>query len=237
MTIDEVGGSMDFNLYSVLKGWLYQLHQISVKIIEREGESKLKVTLKSSARLYDVVGRPDGVQPYNVDSVYDHLFEKSRRMRENKMPFEITSKERSELEEEIALFLFRALAFYRLHEFFFCEKDLLFAVNALEFIIKNNKDHIIKDHYGKYLDVIILLYQKNLSLLFQKNNDAEGASFALKLAQKTLQQIQSKSSTYQFYFSEKDLKALNQFVFEQVPLITSQKEDVYLQLAQVQMGK
>lgn len=225
---------MEYNLYSVLHTWLYQHHQIGVKIIENNSNTKLKISINSWMRLFDIVGRPDGAQPYEADSIFDYLSEKCRRMRENKMNFEISSKERSELEEEAALFMFRALAFYRLHEFSLCERDLLFIINALEFIIKNSKDSIIKDHYGKYLDLIILLYQKNLSLLFQKNNDLEGASFAFKLAKKTLHSIIAKASSYQFYFSEKDLKALNYFVLDLTlqPQYNLKNEEIFLQVVQ-----
>ncbi|MBN2357511.1 hypothetical protein JXO59_15465 [candidate division KSB1 bacterium] len=224
---------MEYNLYSVLHSWFYKQHQLGVRIVENESETKLKIVCKSSVYYYDVIGRPDGAQPNDADSFYDDLIGKYQNKRDKKTAFDLSNKDRSDLEEEIALFLFRALAFYRLHEYYFCEKDLLFAINSLEFIIKNSSDSIIKNHYSKYVDIIILIYQKNLSLLFNKNNDVEGSSFALKLAKKTLQQMLAKGSNYEFYFSEKDLKAISVFVLDHVERTPSAVSDnMFLQLVQ-----
>lgn|GEM_PF-6130482 len=210
---------MEANLSSVIHSWLYNYHQLGVQVIEDLNQSaKLRISCESAHLYLEVQGRPDGLKPHSTENFYLYLQDVMHKAENEGVPFSLSQADRQALEQEAALYLIRAQAYFRLRLHQLSEKDLLTAITSLEFIVEKSLDPIVREHYSKFLDVLILIYQKNLALHFQQQRDSEAAGSTLQWARRSLEKMHARASVNEFYFNEKDIKAVSSFVqdFDQI---------------------
>ena len=206
---------MEANLYSVIHSWFYNQHQLRVQVVEDQNQAaKLKIGYGSNTLYFELEGRPDGLRPHSKESYFHYLQDVVQKSHRDKIPFCLANDDRDALEEEAALYLLRAQAYFRNGQHQSSEKDLLLVMTSLEYIVGESRDPVVCEHFSKFLDVLTLIYQKNLALFFQQQGDYEAAGFTSQWAKRSLEKMYARASSSGFYFSEKDLKAMSCFTLD-----------------------
>lgn len=149
---------MEANFSSIIHNWFYNKHLIQVSmVVGSDLKPRLQICKDLTKTQIELFDRPDGIRPNQSDTYLrfvQNIYHQKRKQRE---VFTLTSRHCIQLEKEAALFLIRAMAYLHIQQTKLAEKDLLFVLSCLGFVIKKSKKPEIVKYFKRYFDVTVML--------------------------------------------------------------------------------
>ncbi len=204
---------MEASFSSIIHNWFYNKHLIQVSmVVGSDLKPRLQICKNLTKTQFELFDRPDGIRPNQSDTYLrfvQNIYQQKRKQRE---VFTLTSRHCIQLEKEATLFLTRAMAYLHIQQTKLAEKDLLFVLSVLGFVIKKSKKPEIVKYFKRYFDVTVMLYQKVQSLLSSQLGDTERAELFDKMAAGSLKRLFEMANRETLYFEDADLRSLNYFI-------------------------
>lgn len=142
----------------ILEGWPHEPGKISVRKI-RGGDGRVKIQLRLDLGLLqmEAEGRPDGLRPYNCESMLGHfekLLRRHRRSHETEKGFAIDEKHCELLRAEAVQYYYRYLSEFVLEDYEAVARDSGRNLRVLDFCAKyaeEESDRYIMEQYRPYI--------------------------------------------------------------------------------------
>ncbi len=209
---------MDTNICAVIHTWFNNKHLFNVSmVVGKDLRPRLQITRDHSMTHLELYDRPDGHRPNQCLTYYKYVQTLYRQKRKERQVFTLTDRHTLQLEIESSLFLMRALVYLHLGQTRLAEKDLLFVLSCLGFVIKKSKRPGVKKSFKRYYDAAVLIYQKAQSTLALEQGESERANLFHQMAANSLQHLFETADQHAPCLGAEDLHALGDFIHENVP--------------------
>jgi hypothetical protein len=134
----SIFAAMNFDISHLLDAWDYQAGQIVVRKFKgKDGKEKIQLRVDLGILQMNVVGRPDGKQPYGHESLLEHFesrLEKYRAEHDNEEGFRLTAEDCAKLQQEAIQYHHRYICLFQLKEFDAVLRDTQRNVKVFDFV-------------------------------------------------------------------------------------------------------
>src|SRR5258705_6196440 len=114
----DVPSAMSLDLNTILKDWPHENGNIKVrKITGLDGREKLQLRVDLGVLQMEMNGRPDGQRPHKCESLLEYHQKRAARAGEKGQPYELTSEQCGELQQEGIQYYHRYLSLFQIDEF------------------------------------------------------------------------------------------------------------------------
>jgi UvrB/uvrC motif len=128
---------MSQDLNDLLSGWPYQPGKLQVrKITGSDGRTKIQLRLDMGLLQLEAAGRPDGLRPFDSESLYDYSRERAAEAEAAGAEFKLTPEEVGELQSEGIQYYHRYVALYQLEDWKGVARDTRRNLDMFSFVAK-----------------------------------------------------------------------------------------------------
>lgn len=132
---------MNFDISDVLNSWEYQAGQIVVrKFTGKDGKEKIQLRVDLGLLQMNVLGRPDGKQPFGHESLLEHYearLEKYKETHEDSDEgFALNAEDCSKIQQEAIQFHHRYICLFQLRDFAAVLRDTERNLKVFDFVDK-----------------------------------------------------------------------------------------------------
>jgi hypothetical protein len=128
---------MSQDLNDLLADWPYQPGKLQVrKITGNDGRVKIQLRLDMGLLQLEAVGRPDGLRPFDAESLYDYSRERAAEAEAAGEEFHLTLEEVGELQAEGIQYYHRYVALYQLEDWKGVARDTRRNLDMFSFVAK-----------------------------------------------------------------------------------------------------
>jgi hypothetical protein len=164
---------MSFDLSELLRDWPYEPGKLQVrKITGADGREKLQLRLDMGVLQMEVLGRPDGHQPDDAESLLELHKE---RAREQGADFKLTAEEVGELQAEGIQYYHRYLAFFQLQDWAGVVRDTKRNLDMFSFVSKHSPDEELAWTVEQFRPYVLMMNTRAKANLALEKQDVEAA--------------------------------------------------------------
>lgn len=129
---------MNFDISHLLDAWDYQAGQIVVRKFKgKDGKEKIQLRVDLGILQMNVVGRPDGKQPFGHESLLEHFesrLERHRAERDGEEGFRLGAEDCAKLQQEAIQYHHRYICLFQLKEFDAVLRDTQRNIKVFDFV-------------------------------------------------------------------------------------------------------
>jgi hypothetical protein len=128
---------MSLDLNDLLRDWPHEPGQLKVrKILGRDGKEKIQLRIDLGLIQMETVGRPDGTEPHDCESLFEHHRLRAEKAVKKGEKFELTPDEIGDLQTEGIQYYHRYIALYQLQDYLGVIRDTQRNLEMFEFVAK-----------------------------------------------------------------------------------------------------
>jgi hypothetical protein len=129
---------MSLDLNTILKDWPHESGAIKVrKILGLDGREKLQLRIDLGILQMEMTGRPDGVRPNGCESLLTYHQQRALRAEERGEPYELSSEQCAELQQEGIQYYHRYLSLFQINEFAGVVRDTQRNLDLFSFVTEH----------------------------------------------------------------------------------------------------
>ena len=115
---------MSLDLNDILNGWPHQPGGLQVRRIEgTDGKPKIQLRLDLGVLQFELSGRPDGTEPYGLESLLDFHQQRAKEAEDAGEKFELTAEEVGDLQGEGIQYYHRYVALFQIADWLGVARD------------------------------------------------------------------------------------------------------------------
>lgn len=176
-----------FDLSSILQDWEYEPGKVMVRRFEGEdGVEKLQLRVDLGILQMCADGRPDGLRPYGMESLYE--FHKDRLSESDYDSFELTDEEVSALQQEAIQYYHRYICFFELNDHEGVIRDTERNLEVFEFIESFAKSEDVLHVLVNLRPQLVMMNVRSRCTLLMEADDFDSA---MEVARSGIEEIES----------------------------------------------
>ena len=182
---------MSQDITEALDGWDFDPHQLVVRIISGDdGEEKIQMRIDLGLLQMAINGRPDGQQPYGVESALDHFIVEAEEYGEG---YTLSSEAIEELFREGLQYYHRYLCLFHLNYFELVVRDTERNLRMFEFVVDHAKKRRDQWRFDQYRPYVLMMNTRAKAMLALEN---ETPSLAVDMIDEGCKRIRGFLSHY-----------------------------------------
>ncbi len=129
---------MSLDLNDLLRDWPHEPGMIKVrKILGKDGKEKIQLRIDLGLIQMETVGRPDGQEPHDYESLLEYHRMKARRSEKKGEKYLLEADDVGELQQEGIQYYHRYISFFQLSEYLGVIRDTQRNLDMFEFVAKH----------------------------------------------------------------------------------------------------
>ena len=170
---------MSKDITSILSGWNHDPDDFQVRIVAGDdGRDKLQMRVDLGVIQMEMEGRPDGLRPFERDSLLDHYESKvAEHADEGLLPLD--SNACAALMREGVQYYHRYLAAFHLQRFDLVARDTTRNLRLFAFVVQHAADRRDQVQFDQYRPYVTMMRSRALSAEAMNHDDHQGALDAL----------------------------------------------------------
>lgn len=170
---------MSKDITSILHGWEHDPDDFQVRIVAGDdGHDKLQMRVDLGVIQMEIDGRPDGVRPFDADSLLDH-YETKFRLHPHGTDFPLDSNACGALMREGVQYYHRYLAAFHLERFDLVARDTTRNLRLFAFVVRHAADRRDQVQFDQYRPYVTMMRSRALSAEAMNRDDHKAAIAAL----------------------------------------------------------
>ncbi len=126
---------MSLDLNDLLRDWPHEPGMIKVrKILGSDGKEKIQLRIDLGLIQMETVGRPDGLEPHDRESLLEYHQERAKRAEKKSEAYVITADEVGELQQEGIQYYHRYISFFQLSDYLGVIRDTQRNLDMFSFV-------------------------------------------------------------------------------------------------------
>jgi len=178
---------MSHDLNDLLGDWPYEPGQLKVRKIQgSDGEDKVQLRLDMGILQMELSGRPDGQEPFGVESLLDYQEQRAKEAEEAGEEFQLTPDEVGELQAEGVQYYHRYIALFQLEEWRLVSRDTRRNLDMFSFVGKYAPDDELSWSVQQFRPYVLMMNTRAKANLALEKEDVESA---ITLVEKAVDKI------------------------------------------------
>ena len=130
---------MSLDLNDLLRDWPHEPGQIKVrKILGADHKEKIQLRIDLGLIQMEMNGRPDGLEPYDCESLLEYHLRRAERATKKKEEYELSAEEVGELQQEGIQYYHRYISLFQLNDFLGVIRDTSRNLEMFEFVAEHS---------------------------------------------------------------------------------------------------
>lgn len=150
------------------------------KFTGEDGVEKLQLRVDLGILQMNVNGRPDGIRPFDADSLFDYLKNQFNKGEIDGADFSLTNDQVSELQQEALQYYHRYICFYEMNEHGLVVRDTSRNLELIDFIDDFAENEVDLSNLSNLKPQLLMMLAHSQSILLNQNGKKEEAIAALK---------------------------------------------------------
>lgn len=178
---------MSHDLNDLLGDWPYEPGQLKVrKILGSDGEDKIQLRLDMGILQMELSGRPDGQEPFGMESLLDYQEQRAKEAEEAGEEFQLTPDELGELQAEGVQYYHRYIALFQLEEWKLVARDTRRNLDMFSFVGKYAPSDELSWSVQQFRPYVMMMNTRAKANLALEKSDVEAA---ITLVEKAVDKI------------------------------------------------
>lgn len=167
---------MSLDLNDILNSWPHEPGGLQVRRIEgSDGKPKIQLRLDLGLLQFEQDGRPDGAEPFGMESLLDYHRQRAETAEKDGEPFQLTADEIGELQSEGVQFYHRYVALFQLGDWQGVARDTRRNLDMFSFVEKYAPDSEIAWTVQQFRPYVIMMNTRAKASLALEKDDLEAA--------------------------------------------------------------
>ncbi len=134
----DTAAIMSLDLNDLLRDWPHEPGQIKVrKILGSDGKEKLQLRIDLGLIQMETMGRPDGLEPFDCESLLDYHSRRAERAKRKEEKYELNTEEVGDLQQEGIQYYHRYISLFQLSDYVGVIRDTGRNLEMFEFVVKH----------------------------------------------------------------------------------------------------
>lgn len=178
---------MSQDLNDLLGDWPYEPGQLKVrKILGSDGQDKIQLRLDMGILQMELSGRPDGQEPFGMESLLDYQEQRAKEAEEAGEEFQLTPDELGELQAEGVQYYHRYIALFQLEEWKLVARDTRRNLDMFSFVGKYAPSDELSWSVQQFRPYVMMMNTRAKANLALEKSDVEAA---ITLVEKAVDKI------------------------------------------------
>lgn len=178
---------MSQDLNDLLGDWPYEPGQLKVrKILGSDGEDKIQLRLDMGILQMELSGRPDGQEPFGMESLLDYQEQRAKDAEEAGEEFQLTPDELGELQAEGVQYYHRYIALFQLEEWKLVARDTRRNLDMFSFVGRYAPSDELSWSVQQFRPYVMMMNTRAKANLALEKSDVEAA---ITLVEKAVDKI------------------------------------------------
>ena len=135
----DTSSKMSLDLNDLLRDWPHEPGQIKVrKILGSDHKEKIQLRIDLGLIQMEMNGRPDGLEPYDCESLLEYHTNRAARAARKKESYELSPEEVSELQQEGIQYYHRYISLFQLNDFVGVIRDTARNLEMFQFVSEHS---------------------------------------------------------------------------------------------------
>lgn len=179
---------MSLDLNDILTGWPHQPGGLQVRRIEgSDGKPKIQLRLDLGVLQFELSGRPDGTEPYGLESLLDFHQQRAKEAEEDGEKFELTAEEVGDLQGEGIQYYHRYVALFQIADWLGVIRDTRRNLDMFSFVEKYASDDELAWSVQQFRPYVLMMNARAKASLALEKDDVDAA---IALVEKGIAAIQ-----------------------------------------------
>lgn len=218
---------MSKDISKAIDGWPFQPNEISVRLVEGDDDrEKVQLRLDLGLLQMEVDGRPDGLRPYDCESLLDY-FEAKQNKHDKANPdaaaFELEPDDCEPLLREGIQYYHRYLSFWHLERYDACARDTKRNLRLLSFVRKHARRDRDKLQFDRWRPYLLMMHARSLATPLL---DGEDFDQAINLVDEGIAQIREFLDEYDQTEHADQCSELTQLITWREEIVKQQADDL-----------
>ncbi len=179
---------MSLDLNDILNEWPHQPGGLQVRRIEgNDGKPKIQLRLDLGVLQFELNGRPDGTEPYGLESLFEFHQMRAKESESATGSFELTTDEVGDLQSEGIQYYHRYVALFQLGDWHAVARDTRRNLDMFTFVEKYAPEAELAWSVQQFRPYVLMMNTRAKGSLALEKDDAEAA---IGLVEKGIKSIQ-----------------------------------------------
>jgi UvrB/uvrC motif len=131
----DTRSKMSLDLNDLLRDWPHEPGQIKVrKILGNDQKEKIQLRIDLGLIQMEMTGRPDGLEPYDCESLLEYHTNRAARASKKKAAYELSAEEVGELQQEGIQYYHRYISLFQLNDYQGVIRDTARNLDMFQFV-------------------------------------------------------------------------------------------------------
>jgi hypothetical protein len=178
---------MSLDLNDLLRDWPHEPGQLKVrKILGNDGKEKIQLRIDLGVIQMETVGRPDGTEPHDCESLLDWQRSRLERAQKKNEKYQLSPDEIGELQAEGIQYYHRYIALFQLQDYLGVIRDTQRNLEMFEFVEKHAPNEELAWGVAQFTPYVRMMnVRAKASLAIEREDFGE----AVKLIEKGIEKI------------------------------------------------
>ena len=167
---------MSHDLNDILSGWPHEPGGLQVRRVEgTDGKPKIQLRLDLGVLQFELNGRPDGSEPYGLESLFDFHQQRAKEAEDAGKEFELTAEEVGDLQTEGIQYYHRYVALFQLADWHAVTRDTRRNLDMFTFVEKYAPEDELAWSVQQFRPYVLMMNTRAKASLALEKDDAEAA--------------------------------------------------------------
>lgn len=181
---------MSLDLNDILSNWPHEPGGLQVRRIDgSDGKPKIQLRLDLGVLQFELNGRPDGSEPYGMESLLEYHQQRAKEAEEAEEKFELSEDEVGELQSEGIQYYHRYVALFQLGDWHAVARDTRRNLDMFNFVEKYAVDEELAWSVQQFRPYVLMMSTRAKASLALEKDDAEAAIGLVEKGIKTIQKF------------------------------------------------
>ena len=179
---------MSLDINEILNGWPHEPGSLQVRRIEgSDGKPKIQLRLDLGVLQFELTGRPDGTEPYGLESLLDFHQQRAKEADDAGEKFELTAEEVGDLQGEGIQYYHRYVALFQIGDWLGVTRDTRRNLDMFAFVEKYAPDDDLAWSVQQFRPYVLMMNARAKASLALEKDDVDAA---IALVEKGIAAIQ-----------------------------------------------
>jgi hypothetical protein len=167
---------MSLDLNDILRDWPHQSGTLQVRRIDgSDGKPKIQLRLDLGVLQFELSGRPDGTEPYGLESLLEFHQQRAKEAEEAGNKFELTAEEVGDLQGEGIQYYHRYVALFQMSDWQGVVRDTRRNLDMFTFVEKYAPDEELAWSVQQFRPYVLMMNTRAKASLALDKEDVDAA--------------------------------------------------------------
>ena len=180
---------MSLDLNDLLRDWPHEPGMIKVrKILGSDGREKIQLRIDLGLIQMEMSGRPDGVEPYECESLLEYHRQRARRAEKKGEKYVLDGEEVSDLQQEGIQYYHRYISLFQLSDYAAVIRDTQRNLDMFSFVAEHAQPEEVAHSVEQFTPYVLMMQTRARASI---EIEREEIAAAVRLIEEGLEQIRA----------------------------------------------